>query len=416
MPKKPKLISIKCIACTEYKDCTSYDKWGCPAVEYARSVLDGKDRDGKDMIACRWVKLACERFIDDLKNGKKRGLYFDIGAADLAIKFFSYLRLWKGREYKGKHFLMGKHFQFIISNLMGWKRADHTRRFRIGYVEMGRKQSKTSVAGGLGAYFFIVDGEEGAEIYSAAVTRDQAKLVWENIKNLTKPSKFAPGINYYTHNLSIESTWSKCEPLSSDSKSLDGLDTHFASLDELHAHPDPRVHDLIIDSLGSRSQPMVLIITTAGFDQAGVCYQRREYLTQILKKTIADDSFFGIIYTLDTKKDWPGLVDRTSKSKTKTKEDDWQDEDVWVKAMPSLWGITKNGIPYGIDKNGEQIPGYMAKLSDVREKALYAASNPAALNNFQCKRLNIWTQQLSRWIDLQLWDSNFTSDVYVMEQ
>ncbi|HEA66027.1 MAG TPA: hypothetical protein ENI07_04290 [Desulfobacterales bacterium] len=379
------------------------------SIKYAEDVLSDK------IVACRFVKLACQRHLDDLKNGGDRGLYFDEGAADTVIDFFSELRLWKGREYKGEPFTLAPHFQFIISNLMGWKRADHTRRFKIGYIEMGRKGSKTTVAGGLGAYFFTIDGEEGAEIYSAAVTRDQAKLVWENIKNLTKPSIFAPMISYYTHNLSVESTWSKCEPLSSDSKSLDGLDTHFASLDELHAHPDPRVHDLIIDSLGSRSQPMVLIITTAGFDQAGVCYQRREYLTQILKKTITDDSFFGIIYTLDTKKDWPGLADRTSKSKTKKKEDDWQDEDMWVKAMPGLWGVTESGVLHGIDKKGDQIPGYMTKLSDVREKSIYAASNPAALNNFLTKRLNIWTQQVNRFIDLQLWDSNHTSEVYIME-
>jgi len=380
------------------------------SIQYAEDVLSNK------IVACKFVKLACERHLDDLKNGGDRGLYFDEEVADHALEFFGYLKLWKGREYKDKDFVLASHYQFIISNLMGWKREeDGTRRFRIGYVEMGRKGAKSTVAGGLGAYFFVADGEQGAEVYSAATTRDQAKIVWTNIKNLTQKSMFAEAINFYQHNLSVESTWSKCEPLSSDSKTLDGLDTSFASLDELHAHPDPRVHDLIVDSMGSRSQPMVLIITTAGFDQAGVCYQRREYLAQILKKTIIDDSFFGIIYTLDTKKDWPGLADRTSKSKTKTKEDNWQDEDMWVKAMPGLWGVTENGQAHGIDENGDQIPGYMTKLSDVREKSLYAASNPAALNNFLTKRCNIWTQQINRWIDLQLWDSNHTSDVYVME-
>ncbi|KKL10768.1 hypothetical protein LCGC14_2552500, partial [marine sediment metagenome] len=246
-------------------------------------------------------------------------------------------------------------------------------------------------------------------------TRDQAKIVWTHIKNLTKKSDFAEGIQYYQHNLSIEDTWSKCEPLSSDSKSLDGLDTSFASLDELHAHPNPRVHDLIVDSVGARDQPMVLIITTAGTDQLGICYQRREYLTQVLKKTVINDSFFGVIYTLDTKKDWPGLASITSKSKTKKKEDDWQDEDLWVKAMPGLWGVTASGKPHGIDENGDQILGYMTDISIVREAAQWGASNPAALNNFLCKRLNIWTQQINRWIDLQLWDQNNTTEVYIME-
>ena len=341
-------------------------------------------------------------------------MYFDYEAADHALEFFGYLKLWKGREYKGKEFVLAPHFQFITSNLMGWKRDDGTRRFRVGYIGMGRKSAKSSYAGGLASYFLLADGEQGAEIYSAAVTRDQAKLVWTNISNLTKDSIFAPMINYYQHNLTVESTWSKCEPLSSDSKSLDGLDTSFASLDELHAHPTPAVHDLIIDSMGSRQQPMVLIITTAGFDQIGVCYQRREYLTKILRGVIEDDSFFGIIYTLDTKKDWPGLASITSKAK-KQKEDNWQNEDVWVKAMPGLWGTTQSGQKHGINGTGKQIPGYMTKLTDVREKADYAAQVPAALNNFLCKRLNCWTSQLSRWISIELWDANKSSDVYVME-
>ena len=376
--------------------------------QYAEDVLSDK------VIACRFVKLACQRHLDDLENGHERGLYFDEAAADHAMEFFSHLKLWKGKEYKGKEFVLAPHFQFITSNLMGWKREDGSRRFRVGYVSVGRKSAKSSYAGGLGAYFLVADGEQGGEVYSAATTREQAKIVWTNIKNLTKESMFSRMIQYYQHNLTVESTWSKCEPLSSDSKSLDGLDTHFASLDELHAHHNPSVHDLIVDSMGSRQQPMVLIITTAGFDQAGVCYQRREYLTKILRGVIEDDSFFGIIYTLDTKKDWPGLASITSKAK-KEKEDNWQNEDIWVKAMPGLWGVTKSGQKHGINGTGKQIPGYMTKLTDVREKAEYAAQVPAALNNFLCKRMNCWTSQLSRWISIEMWDQNKTSDVYVME-
>lgn len=352
--------------------------------------------------------------MDDLEHGHERGLYFDHEAADRALYFFNSLVLWKGREYKGKPFSLAPHYQFIVSCIMGWKRADGTRRFRIAYIEMARKGAKSTFAGGLGAYFFVADGEPGAEIYSGAVKKEQAKIVWNNIKNLTKQSMFAELITYYTHNLSIDDSWSKCEPLSSDSKSLDGLDTHFASLDELHAHPTPDVHDLIVDSVGARSQPLVLIITTAGFDQSGVCYQRREYLTKILKGVVDDDSFFGIIYTIDTKKDWPDLLtaDESKGDPGKPVEDDWQDENNWIKAMPGLCGVTAGGVSCGLDGDGVPIPGYMTKIEDVREKAKYAAANPAALNNFLTKRLNVWTQQATRWIDIALWDLNRTSEVY----
>ena len=221
---------------------------------------------------------------------------------------------------------------------MGWYNTDGTRRFRTAYIEMARKGSKSTFAGGLGAYFLTLDKEPGAQIYTAAVKKDQAKIVWTNIQNLLKTSRWANEITFHKHNISIEKNWSKCEPLSSETKSLDGLDTHFASLDELHAHPTPEVHDLVVDSVGSRLQPLILIITTAGFDQSGICYQRREYLTKILNGVIDDDSFFGIIYTLDTKKDWPKLLSQKEKDEGKDGEveDDWTNEDIWVKAMPGL--------------------------------------------------------------------------------
>lgn len=351
--------------------------------------IDGV-RSGK-ITACRYVSMACKRHMDDLVNGNDRGLYFDRRKAALAVKFFSYLKLWKGKEYKGKEFVLSPHWMFITWSLMGWYREDKTRRFRKAYIEMARKGAKSSYNGGLGSYFLIADGEDGSEIYAAAVKKDQAKIVWTNIKNLTKKSIFAKNIIYHTNTLLIPGTDSKCEPLSSDSKSLDGLDTHFASLDELHAHPTREVYDLIDDSIGARSQPLISIITTAGFNQTGICYETREYLTQILKGTIRDDSFFGIIFTLDTKKDWPDLKEKKEDlQEGERHEDDWTNEDVWVKAAPGLIGITESGKRFGIDKKGNPVPGYMTKIEDIRDKARIAKQMPSAQNNFLTKRMNIW--------------------------
>jgi len=380
------------------------------AHQYVEDVLSGK------LLACKWVKLSCERFNEDLKC---EDIYFNEDTAQLAIDFFSHLKLWKGAEYKGKEFVLAPHFQFVVANMYGWKWVDtDLRRYKTAYIEMARKGAKSTFAGGIGAYMLVADGEEGAEVYAAAVKKDQAKIVWTNIKNLLKQSIFSKLVKFHMNNLFVESTFSKCEPLSSDSKSLDGLDTHFASLDELHAHPTPAVHDLIDDSTGARAQSIILMITTAGFDQSGICYQRREYLTKILKGTVTDDSFFGMIFTIDTKKDWPELL--TAKEahdgKEGIPEDDWQDEDMWVKAMPGLCGITASGQRFGIDEDGDQIPGYMTKIEDVRKKAIYALSNPAALNNFLTKRLNVWTQQFTRWIDLGQWDLNYTRDIYEMDK
>lgn len=375
---------------------------------YIRGVRSGK------IISGRFVKMAVNRHFNEKpkkhktwKTRNERGLYFDREMAGDAVKFFSLLKLWKGKEYQGSPFVLSPHLTFITWTLMGWMQEDGTRRFRKAYIECARKSAKSTYSGGLAAYFFIADGEEGAEVYSAAVTRDQAKLVWTNVQNLTKKSDFAKYITYFKHNLSILDTNSKCEPLSSDAKSLDGLDTHFASLDELHAHPTREVHDLLADSIGARSQPMILIITTAGFNQTGICYETREYLTQILKGTIQDDSFFGIIFTLDTKKDWPDLKEKKEDlHEGEQHEDDWTNEDLWVKAAPGLIGITESGKRFGIDKDGSPIPGYMTKIEDMRDKCRIAKQMPSAQNNFLTKRLNIWTQQENRWLDLALWDQN----------
>lgn len=371
---------------------------------YIDDVLSSK------IVSCRFVRLCVQRHLDDLQHGKERGLVFNREKAAHAVKFFSFLKLWKGKEYHGKEFVLGPHFTFIVWVLMGWYRVDGGRRFRRAYLEVGRKSAKTTLAAGLAAYFFIADGEQGGEIYNAAVTRDQAKLVWTNVVNLTNKSIFANKITYLAHNLSIQETNSKCEPLSSDAKSLDGLDTHFATLDELHAHPTAEVYHLVSDSMGARSHPMLLIITTAGFDQTGICYETREYLGQILKGiiekgNIGDDSFFGIVYTLDMKKDWPGLKERKEEGEGE-REDDWTNEDVWVKAVPGLVGITQSGKRFGIDKKGNPIPGYMTKIEDMRDLARMAAQMPMAQNDFLTKRLNVWTQQENRWIDLALWDQN----------
>lgn len=369
--------------------------------DYIDGVISG------EIISCRWVRLACQRHLNDLRDGPARGLIFREDKAYHAVKFFSFLKLWKGREYKGKEFVLAPHFIFVTWVLMGWYKTDGLRRFRKVYLELARKSAKTTYIAGLAAYFFIADGEEGAEIYCAAVTRDQAKLVWTNISNLTKASGFAKNITYLAHSLSIETTHSKCEPLSSDAKSLDGLDAHFGSLDELHAHPTREVHDLVSDSVGARSQPMIAIITTAGFNQMGICFETREYLTQILKEIIQDDSFFGMIFTLDMKKDWPDLKEKQEAiQEGQLYEDDWTNEDNWVKAAPGLIGITESGKRFGLGEKGVPIPGYMTKIEDMRDKSRIAKQMPSAQNNFLTKRLNIWTQSENRWIDLALWDLN----------
>lgn len=337
------------------------------AERYVDEVLTGKQ------VACRWVRLACERHRRDLETGHERGLYFDHAAAKVAIAFFSVLRHWKG-EWGGRPIVLEPAQQFWIASLFGWKRQDGTRRFRTGYLEVGRKNAKTTTAAGIGLFLAFVEGEPGAEVYSAATKKEQARIVFNDAKQMVKKSpQLKRFINPLTYNLSDDVSGSKFEPLSSEYNTLDGLNVHAAIADELHAWPDADLWGVLKTGTGSRQQPVMLAITTAGVNQQGICYSQREYLTRILKGIVEDDGFWGLIYTIDTKKDWPDLE----------QDDDWQDEANWVKANPLL-GVSK-------------------KLSTMRQDALEAAAKPLELNQFLRWHLNVWTQAVTRWVNPMKW-------------
>lgn len=337
------------------------------AEQYVDSVLDS------EQTACRWVKLACERHRRDLETGHERGLYFDEMAAKVAISFFSVLRHWKG-EWAGQPVTLEPAQQFWIWSLFGWKRDDGSRRFRTAYLEVARKNGKTTIAAGAGLYLAFVDGEPGAEVYSAATMRDQARISHRDATRMVKSSPHLNGmIGVFRDNLHERKSGSKFEPLSADYNSLDGLNVHGVIADELHAWPQPELWGVLKTATGSRRQPLILAITTAGVDQQGVCYRQREYVTRILKGIVDDDAYFGVIYSLDTKQDWPDLE----------QDDDWQDEANWVKANPLL-GVSK-------------------KLETMRYDAHEAANKPAELNQFLRWHLNIWTQAVTRWVSPIHW-------------
>lgn len=238
------------------------------------------------------------------KRAHERGLYFDEQAAKIAIAFFHVLRHWKG-EWGGKPVTLEPPQQFWVWSLFGWKREDGTRRFRTGYLEVGRKNGKTLLAAGIGLYLAFAEGEPGAEVYSAATKRDQAKISHKDATEMVKKSpQLKTMIGVYRDNLHHTESGSKFEPLASDYNSLDGLNVHGVIADELHAWPSPELWGVLKTGTGARRQPLMLAITTAGTDQQGVCYSQREYLTRILKGVIEDDAFWGIIYAIDTKKDW----------------------------------------------------------------------------------------------------------------
>jgi phage terminase large subunit-like protein len=336
-----------------------------PAIEftaerYIADVLAGRQ------VACRWVRLACERHVRDLELGGARGLRFDPVAAQVVIAFFSLLKHSKG-EWAGRPVTLEPWQQFILWVLFGWKRADGTRRFRTSYKEIARKNGKTTIAAGIGLYLMLADGEPGAEVYSAATIRSQARLSHAEATRMAKSSPaIRQRVRIYKDNIHIVDTASKFEPLGADADTMDGLNVHGAIVDEVHAHKTRDTWDKLETATGSRRQPLLFAITTSGYDRQSLCFQLHEFTEKVLSGVVQDDSFFGIIYTLD-------------------EGDDWQDEATWIKANPNL-GVSK-------------------KLDDMRRKAARAVEMPAALNAFQRLELDIWTQSETKWINLPKWQA-----------
>lgn len=330
---------------------------------YARAVIAG------DIPACRLVILACKRHLNDLKRGKRRGLRFDVAAAQHRIAFYPrFLRHSKG-EWARKPVDLTPWQKFVVGSVFGWKRRDGTRRFRTVYEELPRKNGKSTKLAGVGLDMLTCDGEEGAEIYAAATKRDQARIIFDEAKRMVATSpELAAIVARFKLNLSVDRTASKFEPLSSDDKTLDGLNPHCVLVDELHKHNSRALLDVLDTALGSRRQPILWIITTAGDDNPESVYAaENDYAIKVLEGTIEDDSHFAFIATID-------------------KDDRWDDPLAWAKANPNL--------------------GISVKLDDLQRQARKAAKSPAALDAFKRLRLNVRTGDAARAIDMAVWNRN----------
>lgn len=332
---------------------------------YAKDVAEGR------ILACEFVRAACQRQLDDLDRLPGLGYLFDESAANRVCAFVSCLPHIKGEWAKGNRKIELEPWQcFILCTVFGWKRADGTRRFRTVYTEVARKNAKSTLSSGVGLYMLCADGEPGAEVYSAATTRDQAKIVWEDAKRMVDKTADLKAFGVRTHAHAITGPKaSTFKPMSSEAGTADGLNIHCAIVDELHAHPKRDLWEVIETATGARSQPLIWAITTAGSNRAGICYEQRDYVTKILKGVHRDETYFGIIYTLDSKDG---------------EQDDWADEANWIKANPN----------YGIS----------VKPDDLQRKAAKALQQTSAQPGFLTKHLNIWVNADQAWMDMRRWE------------
>lgn len=331
------------------------------ANRYISDVLDGT------IPACRYVKLACQRQVDDLKASKLAPFVyrFDETAAERICKFLEVLPHTKGVwAARGEMIHLEPWQQFIFTTVFGWvHKATGFRRFREAYIEVPRKNGKSIIGSGIGLYMFAADKEHGAEVYSGASSEKQAWEVFRPAKLMMERDaelREGLGVQVNAKTLNCPSDMSRFEPIIG--KPGDGSSPSCAIADEFHEHATDDQVSTMITGMGARSQPLMLYITTSGANLGGPCYAKRGDVIKTLEGTYDAPDVFGIIYTLDP-------------------VDDWTTPEALRKANPN----------FGISVSEEFL------LAEQR-KAIQSAH---LQNNFKTKHLNIWCSSSAAYFNMQ---------------
>lgn len=334
------------------------------AAKYAKDVLSGV------LPAGDLVRKAAQRHINDLARAateKAYPYYFDPQKGARVCRFVELLPHTKGKWASNHELILLQSWQcFLIVTLFGWlKTRDHKRRFRTVYWEIPRKNGKSILGAAIGLYLLLADDEYGAEVYSGATSEKQAWEVFRPAKLMLERSPklqahFSASVRAKV--LTVDHKGSKFEPVIGNPG--DGPSPSCAIIDEYHEHNTPTLHDTMETGMGAREQPLILIITTAGYNLASPCYDKHDEVVKVLQGIVENDQLFGVIYSIDEK-------------------DDWADPKVLIKANPN----------YGVSVDEEFL------LSQQRQ----AMVNPVQQGKFKTKHLNVWCSVLNSWMNMQLW-------------
>ena len=307
---------------------------------------------------------------DILATEKIDEFFFDKKAADLVVQFFeNYLVHIKGSQFANSSFILEKWQKEILRNLFGWKKkSDNTRRFRECYIEIPRKNGKSSLCAGIGLYLLFADKEQGAEVYSAAADRSQAAIVFDTAKEMIKRNEtLLSKSESFKNSIIYPKFASSYKCLSADAFTKHGLNAHGIIFDELHAQPDRELYDVLLTSTGSRMQPLMVSITTAGYDKNSICYEKHEYARMISQGIIDDSTFYPVVFGCDP-------------------DDDWKSVHAWKKANPN----------FNVSISQEYFEKECQKAIDV----------PSYENTFKRLHLNMWTEQDVRWLPMDKYDNS----------
>jgi phage terminase large subunit-like protein len=358
------------------------------AQTWAKGVVAGR------IVACKWVRLACKRHLDDLKRAKKGRwpYYFDAWHAGDVCDFIEKLPHVEGVWCRCRNGRRGPHEErcglidledpqvFILAVVFGWRRReDDGRRFSDVYIEMARKGAKSTLTAGVALYCGTCEGEIGPQVLVGATTGAQALKVFGPAKCMVDKSpdlREAFGLQAFAKSISCGDSGGYIQPINSRGQTQDGHNPHLGILDELHAHKSRSLYDVIKSAFGARLNPLLWVITTAGYDTNGVCYEQRTYVTKILEGVFEADHYFGIIFTIDA-------AEVDSAGKEMKPADDPYDPKVWAKANPML-GVTPT-------------------LSSMEKYAKDARGSPSVEGEFLTKRLNVWLNAAGAWLNMAQW-------------
>lgn len=333
------------------------------AIAYAQAVTKG------EIDACRMVERACSRFLKDLERPEWE---FKPDLVERVCGFAELMPHVKGKWARVRELIILQEWQiFILACLFGFVGPDGRRRFRQAYIMLPRKQGKSVLAAVIGLYMLVMDGEAGAEVYCGATSEAQAWEVFRPAKLMAEkagadgPGEFLDEFGVTVAARSIFSTdGSRFQPVIG--KPGDGSSPHCAIIDEYHEHDTPDQFDTMLTGMGAREQPLALVITTAGDNLGGPCYDMQRFAEDVLEGHIGDDGFFAIIYTID-------------------KDDDWRDFSVWRKANPNL--------------------GVSVFEDFLLARHQEALNRPAKQGINLTKHLNVWVSSRDAWLNMADWQA-----------
>lgn len=335
-------------------------------IEYFEKIKAG------EYVVSNRVYKQYEKMVNDIYNSDK--YIFDEERALRPIKFIETFCKHSKGEWAGKPVILELFQKAYISALFGFiDKETNLRRYKESMFYVARKNGKSTMLSGIAAYMMIADNEAGAEIYSCATKKDQAKLVFDETLNMINQSPYlSKHIKKRKSDLYFPLTMSKFQPLGKNSDTLDGLNAHCVIIDELHGVKDRNLYEVMQQSQSARRQPLLIMITTAGTVRECIFDDIYEYSCNIVDGTFEDDTFLPIIYELD-------------------KKEEWLDERCWSKSNPSL--------------------GAIKKLDYLKRKVEKAKNSPKDLSGVLTKDFNIRNTLSNAWLNFDDINNTETFDI-----